>query len=139
MTTLLDDIPVAADWIAAALQSSGYAADFSPASLWSIDRFFDENTRHGKPTPKGLLAEDTGSRIFALGSYLGEVIRREIGGTWQTTDDGPMAEVNVELILPDQSVIWPVQRVIKRLKNGAEDGVAAYGQLAGLAIGPMPT
>lgn len=35
--------------------------------------------------------------------------------------------------------IWPVQRVIKRYKNGAEDGIAAYGAALGLDVGEPPT
>lgn len=54
MATLLEDLDSAAAWISQALQSSGYAADFSPASLWSMDRFLDDHTTAGKPRPGGL-------------------------------------------------------------------------------------
>ena len=132
MGSLLEDLRVGADWISLALRSSGYLADFSPESLAEVDRFFDEHSREGHPAPGGLLAEDTGSRLFALGAYVGEVIQRRLGGDWMADDNDPAGEVNLMLRLSDGTVLWPVQRVIKRLTNGHEDGIAAYGAAFGL-------
>ena len=138
MASLAEDLDGAADWISRALSSSGYLADFSPASLWAIDRFLDENSTAGVARPGGLLDRDLGSRLFALGAYTGEVIRRALGAQWRTDDQDPQGEVNVELILPDGDVIWPVQRVMKRYKNGSEDGLVAYAVALGVAVGPAP-
>jgi hypothetical protein len=138
VTNVVVDIQTAAQWIAKALSSSGYVADFSPASLWEIDRFFDEHALDGAPVRGGLLASDLGSRLFAIGGYVGEVIRRSVGGEWRGNDADPQAEINVELVVAD-TTCWPVQRVMKRLKNGAEEGIAVYGGSFGLAIGPRPT
>jgi hypothetical protein len=138
MASLTEDIHASAAWIAQALQSSGYHTDYSAQSLWSIDRFFDDNSDHGQPRRGGLLATDLGSRIFALGAYVGEVVRRNAGGTWHANDQDPQGEINVELVLADGTTIWPVQRVMKRYKNGAEDGIAAYGAALGLNVGQPP-
>ena len=54
--------------------SSGYIADFTPAGLWQIDRFFDEQTQGGTAKLGGLLSQDLSSRLFAVGAYIGEVI-----------------------------------------------------------------
>jgi hypothetical protein len=35
--------------------------------------------------------------------------------------------VNKEVLLPDGTVMWSVQRVIMRFKNGPEDGIQGYG------------
>jgi len=35
-------------------------------------------------------------------------------------------------------MIWPVQPVMKRYKNGAEDGIVPYAKGLGLAVGPAP-
>jgi hypothetical protein len=43
-----------------------------------------------------------------------------------------------QLVLPGGAIIWPVQRVMKRFQNGAEDGVAPYAAALGIAIGPAP-
>ena len=76
--------------------------------------------------------EGLGQRIFGLGSYVGEVIRRDVGGTWNGDDADPAAEVNITLVLDDGSVIWPVQRVMKRFKNGREDSLVAYAAALGV-------
>lgn len=139
MGTIKEDVQTSADWISRALQSSGYRADFSPQSLWEIDRFFDEHSQNGVAKPGGLLSQDLGSRLFAVGSYIGEVVRRQIRGEWIGDESDPEAEINVELHLSDGARCWPVQRAMKRFKNGAEDGIAAWGSNAGLQVGPRPT
>jgi hypothetical protein len=138
MASLAEDLDGAADWISKALSSSGYLADFSPASLWEVDRFLDDHSVAGRPRPGGLLDKDLGSRLFALGAYTGEVIRRASGAEWHTDDQDPQGEINVELVLPDGAIIWPVQRVMKRYQNGAEDGLAAYAAALRVAVGPAP-
>ena len=135
MADILQDIEESANWIARALNHSGYRIDFSPRSLWEIDRFFDEHSRNGAAVPGGLLAEHLGQRIFAIGAYMGEVVRREIGGEWIGDNDDPEAEIHVELQISDGTRCWPVQRAMKRFKNGAEDGIAGWGSGMGLQVG----
>lgn len=138
MGAIKEDVQTSADWISRALQSSGYRADFSPQSLWEVDRFYDEHSQNGTAKPGGLLSQDLGSRLFAVGSYIGEVVRRKVGGEWVGDDADPEAEINVELRLPDGARCWPVQRAMKRFKNGPEDGIAAWGSGAGLQVGARP-
>lgn len=124
---IVSDARSAADWIAKALSSSGYRADFSLKSLKEIDRFFDEQAPGGNPKPGGLLSQDLGLRIFALGSYVGEVIRRRTKGEWLGDDSHPDAEIGLVLRPKANDMIWPVQRVMKRFKNGPEDCLYHYG------------
>jgi hypothetical protein len=138
MGSITDDVDTAAKWVAVALTRSGYKADFSPASLWEIDRFFDEHSQDGQAIPGGLLSEQLGTRIFAIGSYVGEVLRQALGGKWVGDDNDPEAEINVELHLADGGTCWPTQRAMKRFKNGSEDGIATYGYCMGLDVGPWP-
>lgn len=125
--SLKEDIVKAYEWIAMALKSSGYNADFSIESLKEIDRFFDEHTENGQSKAGGLLAESRGSRLFALGSYVGEVLRRNHGGIWETDDNDPEGEINIVVRLSSGTIVWPVKRVMKRFKNGSEDGIYVYG------------
>ncbi len=127
MGTLIEDARSSAEWMAKALKSSGYNADFTINSLKEVDRFFDEHSKNGQPIAKGLLSQQLGSRLFAIGSYVGEVIRRAVGGSWRGNDADPKGEINIELVLPNGTVIWPVQRVMKRFKNGREDEIYVYG------------
>lgn len=138
MGSIVEDVQAASCWIAQALSSSGYMAEFSPSSLWEIDRFFDEHSKNGQAVLGGLLSEDVGSRLFAIGSYVGEVIRKAIGGEWDGDDSDAKAEINVKLILSNSTQCWPVQRVLKRFKNGPDDGIAVYGHSLGLRVGSKP-
>ena len=126
-SSILHDVHVAAERMARALSSSGYRADFSLKSLREVDRFLDEQAPGGTPKPGGLLSTNLGNRLFSLGAYVGEVVRRQAGGQWEGDDSDPEAEINVAVRLPDGAVIWPVQRVLKRCKHGDEDSVYAYG------------
>lgn len=89
-----------------------------------------------RPPAGGLLATGLGPRLFALGTCVGETVRQALGGAWAADGDGPTVEMNIVLHLPDGSIVWPVQRVIKRFRNGPEDSIAFYG--AALGPGPRP-
>lgn len=122
--TLLQDIMTSKDWIAMALNSSNYAADFSINSFKEIDRFFDEQN-----TPDGILSRNRGQILFALGAYIGEVIISMCGGEWLTDDSDPQGEVNIAVRLKDGTIIFPVQRAMKRYMNGKEDSIYDYGYI----------
>jgi len=121
------DAGKSAEWVSKALVSSGYKADFSVESLKEVDRFLEDQAPNGVPKANGLLAKDLGARIFGLGSYVGEVLRRHAGGTWQGDDSDPQTEIDLKLVLPNGSVLWPAQRVMKRFQHGSEESVFVYG------------
>jgi len=125
--SVLDDAQPGAEWIAAALQKAGYRADFSVTSFRELDRFFDAEAPGGRARPGGLLSRNVGHHLFCLGAYCGEVVRRQIGGTWSVDEGDPQAEIHVALVLPDGTHIWPVQRVMKRFRDGPSEGLHAYG------------
>lgn len=119
--TLAHDIPIAAEWVKNNLNLSGYKVDYDLESMKEVERFFDEQAREG-----GLLTGKCGSILFALGCLVGETIIKIHGGCWETDDEDPRGEVNIAVNLPDNSVIWPVQRCMKRLANGPEDNIYHY-------------
>ncbi len=125
-------------WISRELRSLGYQADFSPDSLWEIDRFYDDNCQNGMATPEGFLSQDLDARLYAIGAYVGEVMRRAVGGEWIFKEDKPGIDVKTSLRLPDGSRQWPVQRVFKRFISGSEYSIAVWGIRAGLQIRPRP-
>jgi len=126
---VIEDAAKGAQWIAKALATSGYRADFSLGSLREVDRFFDEHSRNGQAVKGGLLEEQLGARLFALGAYCGEVIRRRAGGTWSSDAAGPEEEINLALVLPNGATLYPVKRAMQRFQNGAEDGLFAYASV----------
>ena len=125
--TLMQDIPVATNWIVTALNYSKYKADFTLESMKEIDRFFDEQNQ-----PGGILTDGSvGSKLFSIGCYVGETIIRLYGGEWITDDKDPMGEINIQIKLTDGSIIFPVQRVTKRYKLGTEESIFAYAYAIG--------
>lgn len=131
--TLLSDIRKSTKWIIVCLNSSGYKVDMSINSLKEVDRFFieqmDDITHESKQG--GLLSKDRGARLFAIGSFIGEVIIKEYGGEWITDDNDKNGEINIAVKLSNGSTIWPVQRVIKRCLEGPENDIYNYAIVVG--------
>lgn len=119
--TLGEDIHTACEWIAMALNSSGYKADYTIESIKEIDRFLDEQSGEN-----GIISRGRGKILFSLGCYVGETVIRLYGGKWHTDDNDPQGEINASVKLDNGTVIFPMQRVIKRYQNGSEDGIYAY-------------
>ncbi len=117
--TLKEDILISSDWVVKALNSSGYKADYTLESMKEIDRFFDEQKT-------GILAQNLGSTIFALGSYVGQTAIKLYGGEWITDDNDPKGEVNISVKLSNGMMIFPVMKCMKRFGNGSEDSLYAY-------------
>ena len=120
-TSLERDLITASDWVAASLNFSGYNADYTLESMREIDRFFDEQS-----SPDGIISQNRGQILFALGAYVGQTAIKLYGGDWITDDSDPQGEINVSVQLCCGSMIWPVIRCMKRYQNGAEDGIYAY-------------
>ena len=57
-------------------------------------------------------------RLFGLGGYAGEVVRRARGGRWDAQGLSDEEENAVRLVLSDGTVAWPVQRAMKRFQQG---------------------
>ena len=124
--SLTRDAEGSALWIAKALSDSGYRANFSLESLRELDRFFDEQVTDGRANAAGSLSKQLGQRLFCLGAYTGEVIRRNVGGDWEGNDDSSEAEIDLALRLPNGSLMWPVQRVMKRFQLGPAESLYVY-------------
>ena len=119
--TLEQDIRESSEWVVRALNSSGYNADYSLESMKELDRFFNEQN-----TENGILSNNRGQILFALGSYIGETVIKLYGGRWITNDDEPNGEINIAVELNSGTVIWPVKRCMRRYTNGAEDSIHDY-------------
>ena len=117
--TLKEDIVTSKELIAMELNSSGYKVDFTIESLKEIDRFFEEEI-------DGLLTQNTGRRLFSIGCYIGEVIIAQYGGKWIADDSDRVGEINISIKLNNGSIIWPIQRVMKRYKERKENNIYPY-------------
>ena len=125
-----NDVRAGADWTVAALTAAGYRADFSPSSLWEIERFLNTEAPGGRPRPRGLLGKELDARVAMVGGYVGEVIRRQVGGAWVRDGD------HAALDLPGGARIRPAQQVMQRLAVGAAGSLTAYASACGADPGP---
>jgi hypothetical protein len=128
METLLEGIKSGSDWIVKAFDSDNYTLDYTIDSIIEVDRFFTANMNNNKPKKSGrLYGKGFGPKLFSIGSYIGETIIKNVhGAEWITDDNDPLGEVNVSIKLPDSGIIWPMQKVMKRFKNGREDAIYPY-------------
>jgi hypothetical protein len=128
MGTLKEDINEQADWIVKAFAEDNLQLDYSISSFIEIDKFFIKNTVGGKAKPRGRLSKNLGGIIFSIGAYIGNTIIKNVPGSfWETDDAAAGGEIDVIVKLPKEVIIWPVQRVMKRFKNGSEDSIYVYG------------
>lgn len=128
MGTLLEEIKDASQAIMNALASNGCPMDYSLDSLIEIDCFFVANMKDGKPRPGSVLSRDAAdSVLFSLGAYTGETIIKIIPGAEWAIDEEADGLSKISIILPDQSIIWPIERVVKRFWQGEEDSIYPYG------------
>lgn len=117
--------------IADRLRGEGFRTDFTLSSLYEIDRLFDRDAPDGVARRGGLFSENVGLNLFALGGYVGLTLLHELGGEWIGDDRDPEGEINISLKLSDGSIVWPVQRVMKRFRDGAENSIGDYGAVLG--------
>jgi hypothetical protein len=136
--TVEEQVPVQAEWLVKNLTSLKYKADYTPASLWEVDRFVAEGFPDGEPAPR--LQKDVGRIIFAVGAYTGEVVRRAKGGRWYWggRPDDPEAEVGIELKVQEGASVLPMKRALGRIREGIRMSVAAFGRELGLEVGAIP-
>jgi hypothetical protein len=99
--------------------------DLSPASIEGLEdlltKLWDVRRSPGSEAPP--TQEQIAHAVVMWGSYLGEVIRRTLGGKWVAGSGPPARPV---LQVTSQNVIDPWGKVNGRLFNGTEDNVHYY-------------
>lgn len=114
----------------AAVRWRAAAFDYSPGTLDMLEEMLEELYQElsRKTTKKrfGLGKSDVDVAQWAnlWGIYLGEVLRRELGGTWITGHEEAPTLLAVEF--SDGTVIFPTARVFRRLSDGSAENVVEY-------------
>jgi hypothetical protein len=114
----------AAIWASTMISSRGVTLDGSVESLRILDMLLDDAREaiEGEPNPP------QAALLWSLGAYLGEVLRNVRGGSWTIGAlDDLDAFWGTSLTSADGLQMWPMQRIIKRFLNGADDAIYAYG------------
>jgi hypothetical protein len=125
----------AADIVKAAQNVSGVALDYSADSLKHVDDII-EGMRS-----EGCSADQVAETLFGFGCYVGEVLVRQAGATWQQSADTPMANFAgfpLVLHLRGQSYCNPIAKAFKRLDNGPEDSLPYFYAVFTKDLGQLP-
>jgi hypothetical protein len=104
--------------------------DYSPQSLAEVDRIL------GKFHAEKLRADQMGETIFSFGCYVGEILVRHLGGSWQMPERGFLARLglgdsNLMVVQMPNDIVWnPIGKAFKLLENGKEDSVSYFYAVA---------
>lgn len=107
--------------------------DYSPESLEWLDSEVDSLREDG------LDAEEAAEALFVLGCYLGEVMVRNLGGSWASTPRSPLKGVSpwpMVVTLPDGSAWDTIGKVYKRLELGDSEYLPTFFAWAAHGRGP---
>lgn len=104
--------------VTAAAEMADIQLDYSNGSVSLLDELLQEFHEQGAG---GDLAE----RLSILfGSYLGETLRRDLGGEWLIPSEGPFE--GMACLKVGEDLCSPPYRVYKRLQNGEEDDLVSW-------------
>jgi hypothetical protein len=106
-----------------ARESYDAALDYSPESLETLDAEI-ESLRE-----EGLDGEATAEVLFVFGCYLGEVMVRQLKGTWVPTPRSPLRDLSpwpMVVTLADGSAWDTIGKVYKRLELGDSEFLPAF-------------
>lgn len=99
--------------------------DFTPASIPQLERMLGELSallRESTPPP----SDDEMANMAKLwGAYLGETVRRELGGEWQL-ERPPGVQSPAAALQVRGATIFPTLKIFRRLTNGDVDNVALF-------------
>ncbi|CAN5485717.1 hypothetical protein BH11PLA2_BH11PLA2_34220 [soil metagenome] len=103
----------------------GVTLDYSEMSLEGVDALLKEIAGDDIVVPKTADDEDmlwTLSKVY--GGYIGEVVIRNFGGTWEMSDN---PDGTARVILRCQGIqMFPLEKVYKRLAEDQFSGVSGY-------------
>jgi hypothetical protein len=115
-----------AEAIVAAAAANRDELDFSLESLVGLDAMLDRLFARRWPAGRGgkLDVNRFGAMIEPIGAYVGETLRRSVGGAW-----GVHEELGPGLLLPSGTWTFPLAKAEKRFENGHEDSLALYANV----------
>jgi hypothetical protein len=98
--------------------------DFTPASIAALESFCDQIYRENQISwfqkLRGKKPYSIDFPTSLLGAYLGETLRKQIGGLWENEEGEGWA------LVTDRGRCYPLNKVWKRLTNGDEDNLMLY-------------
>lgn len=122
---LHQDMQDSAADMAEILAGQGLPAQFDQEGVESLETFL------AGQDPDQALANPM--LVMGAGAFLGTVMQRRVGGLWTHDPTSETFAGQFVLELDNDSIVWPMERVAKRLVNGPEDALPAYAWYFGRA------
>ena len=102
--------------------------DYSLESLNKIEDYLNSTFKNAKPKSNSFFYEDTESKCFGLGAYLGEVIRKNGKGV-RWNNKAVDSVIGITLETPDGSTAFTINKAFKRIHNGPEDNIYHFASV----------
>ncbi|MEO7174972.1 MAG: hypothetical protein ABIV51_03970 [Saprospiraceae bacterium] len=102
--------------------------DYSVSSLKEIETYLATTISDSKIKKGSLFRDNTDSMAFALGAYLGEVIRKNCNGVRWNTDDMESA-IGILQESPSGAKAFTINRAYKRIFEGESDSVHQFAEV----------
>jgi len=122
----------AAKYAVSDAMSEGVVLDYSWESIArleaAIDRLFAEPGVRlvGRLLGKRPQSRRTQRYAWAYGAYLAEVIRKRYPGSWSNESKLYPGTQKLTFCIEAGIDMWPHERIMKRVQNGAEDNLSHY-------------
>ena len=95
------------------------ALDYDERSVEWLDGYIERN--------RETWDESTRERLGSvLGSFLGECVRANYGGTWEMTENG------LAIVFDDGNGVFPFNKINKHIANGPDDSIASFYSTIGV-------
>jgi hypothetical protein len=98
----------------------GVQLDYSVESLHVLDELVEMFRTHQ------IGYDECDDVLFAYGLYLGEVIRRHVGGAWRRREDTPIATRAPMLVETRAGFANPIAAVMLRYERGDDDNLPLF-------------
>lgn len=115
--------------------------DYSPASVYALDVFFDEmwGTEGYSPNNDSWAPEQGQiAVIMSFGAYFGEVIRRRYNGRWHEDPSQGGNPLWTTVALPSGDHLYVISKMFKRMKNGSADALNPMLLSLRQSLGDLP-
>lgn len=99
-------------------QDFGVPLDYSMESLQRIESYIEENYPRSEGGNNPFPAVRAGVKLFYLGAYLGEVLRKKVGGQWVFDERHPLGQIQAELRLSNGKTLRPIEEIMNRVEEG---------------------
>lgn len=131
MASLRKDLQGSQTWLIKECSKIGIDLDYSVKSIEKIENLMETGFTDGQPNPSGFFSKHGDGKLFAISSYLGEVvIKNTKASKWVLDEKDPNAAINMKVVSANGTEMFPGHRVMRRAQEGEGDNIYHYTAIA---------